>query len=165
MSTGHAAASPSSHVVSAFASSPSPAAPQTARRGRFRRWFGSNPRAERRTAYAIAGLVITVWLVVIFGRAIADSNTLAQRQAQEEAINAQLRAQVAAGHAEIDFIQTEPFLRFEARTYGMGSAEERAFALDSNAPSPRPITPLGADHPETDTSTSIEDWLHLLFGN
>jgi hypothetical protein len=125
----------------------------------------SGPSAERRTAFAVCGVVVTVWLVVIFGRAIADSNALAQRQAQEEAINAQLRAQVAAGHAEIAFIQTAPFLKFEARSYGLGAYGEYAFALDSGAPSPRPMTPLGSDHPITETTTPLEDWLSLLFGS
>jgi hypothetical protein len=153
--------------MTAFASSPSPAAPQTARRGRLRRWLGNGPKAERRTLAAIAGVILTVWLVVIFGRAIADSNALTQRQQQEAAINAQLQAQVDAGRQELEFIKTPPFLQFQARAVGMGAAGagERAFALEPGAPSPAPLTPLGADHPQTDTSTPIEDWLHLLFGN
>ena len=114
---------------------------------------------------AVGGVILTVWLVVIFGRAIADSNALSQRQAQEAAINAQLRAQVEQGRAEIDFIKTEPFLQFEARAVGMGAAGERAFALEPNAPPPPPLTPLGSDHPQTDATTPLEDWLHLLFGN
>lgn len=151
--------------MSAFASSPSSEAPQTARRGRLRRWFGGGPSAERRTVAAIGGVVLTVWLVVIFGRAIADSNSLSQRQAEEERVNAQLRAQVAQGRAEIDFIKSEHFLQFEARAVGMGAVGERAFALEPNAPSPPPLTPLGSDRPQTETTTPLEDWLHLLFGN
>ena len=114
---------------------------------------------------AVGGVILTVWLVVIFGRAVADSNALSQRQAQEAAINAQLRAQVDQGRAEIDFIKTDPFLQFEARAVGMGGSGERAFALEPNAPSPPPLTPLGSDRPPTETTTPIEDWLHLLFGN
>ncbi len=114
---------------------------------------------------AVGGVILTVWLVVIFGRAIADSNALSQRQVQESAINAQLRAEVDAGRSEIEFIKTEPFLEFQARAVGMGAAGDRAFALEPGAPSPRPLTPLGADHPQTDvTTTPLEDWLQLLFG-
>jgi cell division protein FtsB len=127
--------------------------------------LGNGPGAERRTVLAVVGVILTVWLVVIFGRAIADSNALSQRLAQESSINAQMRAEVDAGRAEIDFIQTEPFLQFQARADGMGAAGERAFALEPNAPSPPPLTPLGADHPQTDTTTTpLEDWLRLLFG-
>jgi hypothetical protein len=114
---------------------------------------------------AVAGVILSVWLVVIFGRAIADSNALSQRQAQEAAINAQLRAQVEQGRAEIEFIKTEPFLQFEARAVGMGAAGERAFALEPNAPSPPPLIPLGGDRPQTVETTPLEDWLQLLFGD
>jgi hypothetical protein len=151
--------------MSAFASSPSSEAPQTARRGRFRRWFGNGPSAERRTFVGIGGIILTVWLVVIFGRAIADTNALSQRQAHEESVNAQLRAQVEQGRAEINFIKSDLFLQFQARAVGMGAVGENAFALAANAPSPAPLTPLGSDHPETETTTPFEDWLHLLFGD
>src|SRR6476620_7452134 len=138
MPTGPGSASPALPAMTAFASSPSSEAPQTARRGRLRRWFGNGPSAERRTMMGIGGVVLTVWLVVIFGRAIADSNALSQRRAQEEDINAQLRAQVEQGRAEINFIKTELFLQFQARAVGMGAVGENAFALEPNAPSPPP---------------------------
>jgi cell division protein FtsB len=121
--------------------------------------------AERRTLGALLGIVVTVWLVVIFGRALADSNALDQRAAQEEATNAALRAQVAAGRAEIAFIQTDTFLQFEARSYGMGQPRERAFALEPGAPAPRPITPLGSGDEAAASRTPLEDWLRLLFGS
>ena len=84
---------------------------------------------------------------------------------QEEDINAQLRAQVAQGRAEIDFIKSDLFLQFQARAVGMGAIGESAFALEPNAPSPPPLIPLGDDRPQTETTTPLEDWLHLLFGN
>jgi hypothetical protein len=165
MLTGTGPAMPATQTTSAFASEPSVSAPGTARRERLRRWLRNGPNAERRTLMAVGGVILTVWLVVIFGRAIADSNSLAQRQAQEELVNAQLRAQVAAGRSEIAFFQTEPFLRFESRADGFGEPGERIFALAAGAPSPKPITPLGADHPVTDVDSPLDNWLHLLFGN
>lgn len=120
--------------------------------------------AERRTLGIVVGIVVTVWLVAIFGRALADSNALDQRQAREEATNAALRAQVAAGRAEIAFIQTDTFLQFEARSYGMGLTRERAFALEPGAPDPRPITPLGSGDEPSSQRTPLDDWLRLLFG-
>src|SRR3954453_16718699 len=107
MSTGPGSASPAVPANSAFASSPSSEAPQTARRGRLRRWFGNGPSAERRTAVGVGGGIMTAWLGVIFGRAIADSNALAHRQAQEEAVNAQFCAQVEQGLNEITFIKSD----------------------------------------------------------
>lgn len=107
---------------------------------------------------------MTVWLVAVFGRALADANALEKRQALEEAVNATLRAQVAAGRAEIAYIQTDRFLQFQSRAYGMGRPGERAFALEPGAPDPRPITPLGsADDPPAHT-TPLDDWMRLLFG-
>jgi hypothetical protein len=126
--------------------------------------FPSAASAERRTIGVIVGLLVTLWLVAIFGRALADATALNERQAREEAINASLRAQVAAGRQEIAFIQTDPFLHFEARTYGMGTGREHAFALEPGAPPPQPITPLGGTVEEMNGSTPVEDWLRLLFG-
>lgn len=127
--------------------------------------FPSASGAERRTIGAVVGILLTVWLVAVFGRALADSNALNERQVREEATNAALRAQVAAGRAEIAFIQTDRFLQFQARSYGMGLPREKAFALEPGAPDPRPITPLGStDEPSTAT-TPLDDWLKLLFGS
>lgn len=120
--------------------------------------------AERRTIAAVLGLLLTVWLVAVFGRALADSNALNDRQAREEAINAGLRAQVAAGRAEIAYFQTDQFLQFEARGYGMGSSHERAFALQPGAPDPAPIKPLGAAEEPATPQTPLDDWLKLIFG-
>ena len=119
---------------------------------------------ERRTLGAIVGILVTIWLVAVFGRALADSNALNARQAREEATNAALRAQVAAGRAEIAYIQTDAFLQFEARGYGLGTPHERAFALEPGAPAPRSITPLGSSDEPTSPTTPLDDWLKLLFG-
>jgi cell division protein FtsB len=140
---------------------PPPSGAQRSQRGA----FPGAGRAERRTIGAVVGILLTLWLVAVFGRALADSNALNDRQVREEATNAALRAQVAAGRAEIAFIQTDRFLQFQARSYGMGLPHEKAFALEPGAPDPRPITPLGStDEPSTAT-TPLDDWLRLLFGS
>jgi hypothetical protein len=127
--------------------------------------FPSAASAERRTIGVAVGVLVTIWLVAIFGRALTDATALNERQIREEAVNASLRAQVAAGRAEIAFIQTDAFLLFEARTYGMGTAREHAFALEPGAPPPQPIAPLGSTDAELSGSTPVEDWLRLLFGS
>jgi cell division protein FtsB len=103
-------------------------------------------------------------LVAVFGRALADANALEQRHAREEATNATLRAEVAAGRAEIAFIQTDDFLTYEARSYGMGAPGEHAFALEPGAPDPRPITPLGSADEAPASTSPLDDWLKLLLG-
>jgi hypothetical protein len=127
--------------------------------------FPSAASAERRTIGLVLGVLVTIWLVAVFGRALAQANSLNERQAREEATNASLRAQVAAGRAEIAFIQTGPFLQFESRSYGMGGAREHAFALESGAPAPAALVPLGSTAEEVRGSTPADDWLELLFGD
>jgi cell division protein FtsB len=109
-------------------------------------------------------LLVCAWLVVIFGRALAEANTLTARLAQEQGVNEQLRARVEAGRREITLVQTAAFLDFEARIFGMGASGEKPFALEAGAPSPPAITPLGNESPAPPTSTPLDDWLTLLFG-
>jgi hypothetical protein len=124
----------------------------------------SAARVERRAVAVAVGLIAAGWIVLSFGRALADANALSQRQASELAVNTALQARVDAGRREIAFIQTAAFLTFEARTYGMGMPRERAFALDAGAPSPDPIVPLGAEITPAPPSTPLDDWLRLLLG-
>ena len=112
----------------------------------------------------LAGLLVGAWLVVIFGRALAEADSLSRRQAQEQATNDQLRARVEAGRREILMIQTVPFLNFESRVYGMAERGERAFALEPGAPPPAGITPLGNEPDVVVASNPLDDWLALLFG-
>jgi len=120
---------------------------------------------DRRTLALVVALVVCAWLVVVFGQALASSNALAARQVHEQAVNDDLRARVAAGRAEITYMQTDPFLAFTSRAFGFGVPNERPFALADGAPPPPSITPLGggseASPPPT---TPLEDWLRLLLG-
>jgi cell division protein FtsB len=113
----------------------------------------------------LAALLVSAWLVVIFGRALAEANGLTARLAQEQSANEQLRARVEAGRREINLVQTAAFLDFEARIFGMGKSGERPFALEVGAPSPAPIAPLGEGSPPPPESTPLDDWLNLLFGS
>ncbi len=109
-------------------------------------------------------LLVCAWLVVIFGRALAEANSLTARLAQEQKVNEQLQARVEAGREEIALVQTAGFLDFEARLFGMGRTGERPFALAPGAPSPPAITPLGEGSPAPPASSPLDDWLTLLFG-
>jgi cell division protein FtsB len=111
------------------------------------------------------GLLVCAWLVVIFGRALAEANSLTARLAVEQTVNDQLRARVEAGRREIALVQTSAFLDFEARLFGMGRPGEKPFALQPGAPSPPPLTPLGNESPPATASAPLNDWLRLLFGS
>jgi cell division protein FtsB len=126
---------------------------------------GVSPRhLERRTVGLVALLVVGIWLVVVFGHALADANTINADAARARAENDALRARVEAGRREIAFIQTDTFLSLEARAYGMGRRGERAFALEPGAPSPPPLVPLGGEPSPQVPPTPLEEWVALLFG-
>ncbi len=108
-------------------------------------------------------LLVAVWLVLVFGRALTELNEATQRAAALTAESATLEAQLEAGWRELELVQTDAFQRLQARAYGMGGAGERAFSLAADAPSPAPIVPLGGES-TTVPRTPLESWLRLLFG-
>ena len=112
----------------------------------------------------MVGFGVCAWLVLVFGRALADANAIDADAARAQAENAALRARVEAGRREIAFIQTDTFLSLEARAYGMGQPGERAFALEPGAASPEPIVPLGSEPSAAHPAAPLDDWLALLFG-
>jgi hypothetical protein len=73
-------------------------------------------------------------------------------------------ARLQAAERELEIIQSPDYLALQARAYGYGRSDELAFALDADAPSPRPITPLGAAPGSGGRSAPLDDWLALLFG-
>jgi cell division protein FtsB len=109
-------------------------------------------------------LLVSVWLVVIFGRALAEANSLTARLAQEQSVNDELRARVEAGRREISLAQTAAVLDFEARLFGMGRPGEKPFALDPGAPPPPALARLGNESPPPPPSAPLDDWLRLLVG-
>jgi cell division protein FtsB len=113
----------------------------------------------------LAAVLVGAWLVVIFGRALADANAQTARLAQEQSVNVQLRARVEAGRREISLTQTAPFLDFEARLFGLGKASEKPFALAAGAPPPPPLRRLGSESPFPSNPSPLDDWLRLLFGS
>jgi hypothetical protein len=103
------------------------------------------------------------WFALVLGSALSEVHEVQRRAEALRATNAELAARLDAGRREIALIQTEPFLGFQARAYGMGEREERAFALEPGAPSPRPIVPLGAEPAPPSAPSPLDLWLELLF--
>jgi cell division protein FtsB len=121
-------------------------------------------RLERRTVAAIAGLLATGWLAVVFAGVVSDASRLAARAADAQAENAALRSRVEAGRAETLIVQSPEFLDQQARAVGMGDADERAFALEAGAPPPPSITPLGTLTDAPEERAPFDAWMELLFG-
>jgi hypothetical protein len=105
------------------------------------------------------------WLVLVFGRAIAQSNQASAQAGALRAQDAALSQQVADRQAELTVIQSPAFLALEARAYGYGTAHEQVFALQPGAPPAPSITPLGAPPPTPPPPTPLQSWLQLLLGN
>lgn len=112
--------------------------------------------------------VVAIWLVFVFARALSDVDQATTRQQAIAAEAAALQQRLDADHRELELVQTDAFQRMQARAYGMGAPGERIFSLPQDAPSPPPITPLGASAKGADVEqpqTPLDAWLALLFGN
>ena len=120
---------------------------------------------DRRTIALVASVVVVAWLVLVFGRAIAQSNQVSGEAAALRVQDAALAQQVADRQSELAVIQSPAFLALEARAYGYGTPHEQVFALQPGAPPPPSITPLGAAPSPAPPPTPLEAWLHLLLGN
>ena len=120
---------------------------------------------DRRTIALVASIAVVVWLVLVFGRAIAQSNQVAGEAAALRAQDATLGQQVAQQQAELAVIQSPAFLALEARAYGYGKPHEQVFALQPGAPAPPSITPLGAEPSPAPPPTPLQAWMELLLGH
>jgi hypothetical protein len=102
--------------------------------------------------------------VLVFGSALAEVNAANRRAEQARNENAALQAELEGGAAEIELLQTDTFLRLQARAYGMGERGERAFALKAVTPLLPAIVPLGTPSGPPPTRSPLDEWLQLLFG-
>jgi hypothetical protein len=135
------------------------AAPSRRRVSRARRLRPSRPYVLLPLA-----LLVSIWLVLVFGRTLTDLNAATERAAAVGAESAALEARLEAGRREVELVRSDAFMAMQARTYGMGLPGERAFALAPGAPPAPSITPLGAATAPASPSTPLESWLGLLFG-
>lgn len=108
---------------------------------------------------------MTAWLVLVFGRAISQSNAVGVEAATLRAQDAALAQQVADRESELAVIQSPAFLALEARAYGYGGPREQVFALQPGAPPPPSITPLGDAPSPPPPPSPLDAWLRLLLGH
>lgn len=119
---------------------------------------------DRRTITVAIGLLVVAWIVLVFARAVSQSNQVAAQAAGLRAEDAAIARQVADRQAELAVIQSPAFIALEARAYGYGTPKEQVFALRPGAPSPPVITPLGADPAPAGPTRPLDAWLQLLLG-
>lgn len=119
----------------------------------------------RRAAVVVFALFVMAGLVLVFAGSLTRSTDLEAEAARMEAEIARLEEQVAAGEAELRFIQTDAFLRWQARAEGYGEAGETRFGLAPGAPSPQPIVPLGPSRSDETARAPFDAWMDLLFGS
>jgi hypothetical protein len=121
----------------------------------------------RRRMALLVGAFLAAWIVVAFGRQVADASEAATRAQDITLANASLRLEVAAMERELEAIGRQRFVEQQARAYGVGSSREIPFALAPDAP------PLADDAPgsaavrvgaEADRISPLERWLTVLFG-
>jgi hypothetical protein len=121
---------------------------------------------QRRMAILL-GVVIAVWIVVLFARQVGDAAAASSRAEAMIADNAVRHAEIAGLERELNRIQQRRFILLQARAHGLGGHNEIAFTLDPGAP------PLDADAPGSaalragaPTSVSpLDSWLSILFGS
>ena len=118
---------------------------------------------RRRVAFAV-GVVVVVWIVLVFGRAVASQASASGRADAMRAENAAKAEQLAASQRELAIVQSPAFVRLQARAYGLGDAGERIFTLQPGSPAPRRITLLGGPAPGAQPPTPLDAWLALFFG-
>ena len=119
---------------------------------------------SRRSLAIGIGIVVVAWIVFVFARAVADSAASSDKAELLRQQTAVAASRLAAVERELEIVQSPDYLALQARAYGYGRAGERAFALEPGAPSPRPITPLGAPPGSGGRTTPLDDWVDLLFG-
>jgi cell division protein FtsB len=124
-----------------------------------------NPRSlTRRHLMLAAGGLVAAWIALVIAGAVGDSSAVNQRAAALREENAALQARLEMTRREVELVQSEPYVDLEARAFGMGRGNERAFSLQPGAPPPRRLRLLGEDPDGAIASSPLEDWLDLLFG-
>ncbi|GEM_PF-389920 len=121
---------------------------------------------RRRVAWVLAAIV-SVWIVFVFARQVADAGAAGDRASHLRLQNAGLASQVEDLQKELDLVQRQAFVEQQARAFGLGARGERPFTLDSGAvalPADAPgsaAVRLGA---RSSRSSPLDSWLELLFG-
>ena len=119
---------------------------------------------ERRTLLAIGGLLLGVWLAIVFAGSLSNADRARAQAAEARQATQLLRDRVSAGLDEIATVQGAAFLAFQASAYGYGRNGERWFALQGSNVALPSIVPLG-QQPAAVPAGGSGSWFDLLFGS
>ena len=123
--------------------------------------------SRRRVGWAAVALV-TVWILASFAGQASEAARAAERATQEQSANEALVARVAALRDELSLVQTQRWILQQARAYGLGTGNERPFAIAADAPAIAPDAPgsparrLGS---VVEQRSPLDVWLDALFGS
>ena len=124
-------------------------------------------RLATRKVAILGATVVLAWLLISFGRQVAEATATSTRADDLRETNAALALEVAALQQELVTIQEQRFIEQAARAYRLGSPNEIPFALGADVP------PLPADAPgsasvrlgaATTERSPLDSWLEVLFG-
>ena len=121
-------------------------------------------RPHLRSVVTGLGLLAVAWLVFVVANAVAGSSAVADEAARMRAENARLEARLEQRRRELELVKSDDYVILTSRAYGMGRADEHAFALAPGAPPPPRILPLGDEQRRQERPSPLEEWLSLLFG-
>jgi len=120
----------------------------------------------RRRVTAAIGMLLAVWIVIVFARQVGDAAAATSRAEQIAVDNVSLRREIATLDRELELIGRQRYIEQQARAYGLGGRREVAFTLAQDAPALAPDAPgsasvrVGAPR----AVPPLERWLTLLFG-
>jgi cell division protein FtsB len=115
----------------------------------------------------IGATILLAWMVVSFGRQVAEASAASSRAEDLRAANAALAAEVDALERELEVIQDQRYISQAARAFRLGNPDEIPFALEAGAP-PLPVDAPGSAAArlgaEPSPGSPLERWLDVLFG-
>jgi hypothetical protein len=123
------------------------------------------PTFGRRALLAVIGLAVAVGIVIAFSGSLSRSTDVGAQAERARAELALIAERHAASEDELEFVQSDEFISWQARAYGMGSPNERSFQLEPGAPSPAPIVPIGPQGEGSGRLAPFDAWMELLFGD
>lgn len=120
----------------------------------------------RRRVTAAIGMLLAVWIVIVFARQVGEASAATSRAEQISIDNVSLRREIATLDRELELIGRQRYIEQQARGYGLGGRREVAFTLAQDAPALAPDAPGSASVRvgAPGAVPPLERWLTLLFG-
>ncbi|MEO7665257.1 MAG: hypothetical protein ABIV26_09030 [Candidatus Limnocylindrales bacterium] len=120
-----------------------------------------------RRLVVIAATVVLAWLLISFGRQVAEASAASSRADDLRAANSALSTEVGALERELTTIQEQRYIVQAARAFRLGTVKEIPFALEADPPA-LPVDAPGSAAVRLGSGTVPESplarWLDVLFG-